>query len=127
MSAACPACAAGIESDERESRESASQVKASQVKASQTKASQLKASDAGASHEGAGAAGARLAGRFLGLAATPVFALMALLAGLPGDGAMDAMCGHGPVLAGMLPMYLLMSAIHCGPWLALASSAHSSA
>jgi len=114
MSAACPACAAGSESQERASQESAGPANARQQKAS----------DAGASYEGAGA---RLAGRFLGLAATPVFALMALLAGLPGDGAMDAMCGHGPVLAGMVPMYLLMSAIHCGPWLALASSAHSSA
>ena len=57
----------------------------------------------------------------LGLAAAPTFAVMALLAGVPGGGG-DMMCsaarGASP-LSGMVPMYLLMSAFHSAPWLKL--------
>jgi hypothetical protein len=60
---------------------------------------------------------------WLGLAATPTFAAMALLTGLFGPGPMDGLCGagHGAQLGGMIPMYLLMSAFHAPPWLKLLS------
>jgi len=57
----------------------------------------------------------------LGLAATPVFAGMALLTWAQGADA-DVICSamhSGSVLGGMVPMYLLMSAFHAGPWLRL--------
>jgi len=67
-------------------------------------------------------AGGRLAAG-LRLAAAPTFALMALLAGLPGEGgAADVLCltaGPPSPFGGMVPMYLLMSAFHLPPWLAL--------
>ena len=53
------------------------------------------------------------------LAATPTFAIMALLTSL-GGGDADLMCAttHGAwPLSGMVPMYVLMSAFHAGPWL----------
>ena len=59
---------------------------------------------------------------WLSLAAAPVFAIMALLTGLLGGGAMDMLCSaaHGASwLGGMVPMYALMSAFHLGPWLRL--------
>ena len=58
----------------------------------------------------------------LALAAAPIFAIMALLSGFSGSGAMDALCSaaHGARwLGGMVPMYALMSALHLGPWLRL--------
>ena len=58
----------------------------------------------------------------LSLAAAPTFAVMALVTGFLGGGAMDALCaaGHGgALLGGMVPMYALMSALHLGPWLKL--------
>jgi len=57
----------------------------------------------------------------LGLAATPVFATMALLTWAQGADA-EAICSAmrtGSLLGGMTPMYLLMSAFHAGPWLRL--------
>jgi hypothetical protein len=64
---------------------------------------------------------ARDAAHWLGLAAMPTFAGMALLTGLFG-GPSDMLCammqGAAP-LSGMVPMYLLMSAFHAGPWLRL--------
>jgi hypothetical protein len=67
--------------------------------------------------------GGERAARWLALAAAPTFALMALLS-LPGFGvppAMSCMAPHGAGwLSGMAPMYLLMSAFHCGAWLKLA-------
>ena len=60
---------------------------------------------------------------WLGLAAAPIFAVMALLTGLPGGGG-DVMCSaaHGALpLSGMAPMYLLMSALQLAPWLKLIS------
>src|SRR5262245_43165864 len=60
---------------------------------------------------------------WLSLAAAPTFAMMALLTGVVGGGALDMFCSaaHGP-LGGMVPMYLLMSAFHTAPWLKLISS-----
>jgi hypothetical protein len=53
------------------------------------------------------------------LAATPTFAIMAVLTSVSGEHA-DLMCqaAHGTwPLGGMVPMYALMSAFHSGPWL----------
>lgn len=57
----------------------------------------------------------------LALAASPTFAVMALLTGtLEGDAAamICATAGTSP-LTGMAAMYLLMSAFHATPWLRL--------
>jgi hypothetical protein len=61
---------------------------------------------------------------WLGLAATPGFALMALVTSLAHDGATDLLCSaaHAPwSIGGMAPMYLLMSVFHAAPWLRLAA------
>lgn len=58
----------------------------------------------------------------LALAASPTFAIMALLTGVSGGG--DMLCAATPdawPLSGMVPMYLLMSAFHSAPWLKLIS------
>jgi hypothetical protein len=52
----------------------------------------------------------------LSLAATPTFAIMALLTGVTSSGTMDM---------GMVTMYLLMSAFHSAHWLKLVSSRRS--
>ena len=66
----------------------------------------------------------RSAAEWLGLAATPTFALMALGTAVLGGGAPDVLCS-GPhaafPLGGMIPMYVLMSAFHATPWLKLAA------
>ena len=66
-------------------------------------------------------AAVRGAADWLGLAAAPTFAIMAVLTGVLG-GSPDVLCaalqGAGP-LAGMVPMYVLMSAFHSAPWLRL--------
>jgi hypothetical protein len=62
-------------------------------------------------------------GGWLGLAAAPTFAAMALLTFVHGGDA-DMMCSAvhvGSPLGGMLPMYALMSAFHAAPWLKLIS------
>jgi hypothetical protein len=61
---------------------------------------------------------------WLGLAAAPTFAIMALLTGVLGGGAPEMLCAavqHPSPLDGMIPMYLLMSAFHLAPWLKLIS------
>jgi len=66
---------------------------------------------------------------WLGLAAAPTFAVMALLTYVP-DGGADMMCSsaHGvSPLSGMVPMYVLMSAFHSAPWLKLISRRRSAA
>ena len=59
---------------------------------------------------------ARRAADWLGLAAAPAFALMALLT-TAGGGAAERLCGSVSPFGGMTPMYLLMSVFHAGPWL----------
>jgi hypothetical protein len=79
----------------------------------------------GASHDGV--ATARRLARWLALAATPTFAIMAVLTAVIGNGSADMLCsaGHGSLLGGMVPMYLLMSAFHAGAWLRLVSERKS--
>ena len=63
---------------------------------------------------------ARRAAEWMGLAAAPTFAAMALLSTVLEVGGSATICGpaHGPSwLVGMVPMYLLMSAFHLAPWL----------
>ena len=58
----------------------------------------------------------------LGLAAAPAFAVTALLAATHANDAADVLCSAargGSSLGGMLPMYLLMCAVHCPPWVRL--------
>jgi hypothetical protein len=67
---------------------------------------------------------------WLGLAAAPTFAIMALLSGVLGGGPPDMLCAAAPgasPLSGMVLMYLLMSAFHLAPWLKLISSRRSGA
>jgi hypothetical protein len=58
----------------------------------------------------------------LSLAATPIFAIMALLTAVHGGSMPDMICSaNGSALTGMgmVPMYVLMSAFHLAPWLRL--------
>jgi hypothetical protein len=57
------------------------------------------------------------AAEYLSLAAAPTFAAMAL-ATAAGAGPIDMLCSASP-LGGMVPMYVLMSVFHAGPWLRL--------
>ena len=64
---------------------------------------------------------------WLGLAAAPTFAVMALLSCVTGGDA-DMMCSAAHAvspLSGMVPMYALMSAFHLAPWLKLISRRRS--
>ncbi|MGY8632349.1 hypothetical protein RAD15_07615 [Bradyrhizobium sp. 14AA] len=74
---------------------------------------------AGASRDGVVAA--RHLAKWLALAATPTFAIMAVLTVMLGGGPADMLCaaGQGSLLGGMVPMYLLMSAFHSAAWLRL--------
>ncbi len=59
---------------------------------------------------------------WLGLAATPTFAGMALLTSGLGGGQMTMICStaqDASPLSGMAAMYLLMGAFHSAPWLKL--------
>jgi hypothetical protein len=67
---------------------------------------------------------ARVAADWLGLAAAPAFAAMALMTVCLGGGA-EPLCsalGQGSLMSGMVPMYLMMSGFHVGPWLRLMTS-----
>jgi len=79
---------------------------------------------AGDSVHGSGVPAAFCVAEWLSLAATPTFALMALLTAFFGGGRPDLLCsamaGASP-LGGMVPMYFLMSAFHSAPWLKLIS------
>jgi predicted dithiol-disulfide oxidoreductase (DUF899 family) len=68
-------------------------------------------------HTAAAAAGLA---NWLCMAATPTFAIMALLTGLDGS-PLARLCSarSGAPLSGMAPMYLFMSAFHSPPWLRL--------
>lgn len=82
----------------------------------------------GAIRYASGHAAALGAAEWLCLAATPTFAIMALLTGI--DGTPDILCSatqDAPSLSGMAPMYLLMSAFHSSPWLKLISSRQNGA
>jgi hypothetical protein len=71
-----------------------------------------------ASCEDEGAAGPALGiTKWLCLAATPTFAIMALVTSVLGAGSMELLCsaGHGSPLNGMVSRYLLMSAFHSAP------------
>jgi hypothetical protein len=59
---------------------------------------------------------------WLGLAAAPTFAVMALLTRIQDGGMPGMLCSaahDASPLTGMVPMYLLMSAFHSAPWLRL--------
>ena len=60
---------------------------------------------------------------WLGLAASPVFVLMAALTYESEHLGADWLCsaGHGSGVGGMIPMYLLMALFHLPPWLRLLS------
>lgn len=68
-----------------------------------------------------GVAGAPILGRWLSLAATPAFALMAAWTAVPGAHSnMLCVAMHGSsLMSGMAFMYLMMSVFHSSPWLAL--------
>jgi hypothetical protein len=56
----------------------------------------------------------------LSFAATPTFVVMALLTATDGEPQLLCTAAHlASPLGGMIPMYLLMSAFHSGPWLRL--------
>jgi hypothetical protein len=82
-------------------------------------------SDSGAiGHENSSAI-ALGAADWLSLAAAPTFAIMALLTGGLGGGAMARLCStthRAFPLGGMVTMYALMSVFHSPPWLKLISA-----
>ena len=68
------------------------------------------------------------AAEWIGFAASPSFAIMALLTGMHGGGRPEMLCSAAPhvsMLGGMAPMYLLMVAFHSAPWLKLFSGRQS--
>jgi len=72
------------------------------------------------------AAAARGAADWLGLAAAPTFAIMALITATGGEPQLLCSAAHiGSPLSGMVPMYLLMSAFHSAPWLRLMAGRRS--
>jgi len=82
----------------------------------------------GESHDAGGATAALGIAKWLSLAAAPTFAIMALLTAAFGGSDMACMAApDASPLAGMIPMYLLMSAFHLAPWLKLVASRRSGA
>ena len=77
-------------------------------------------SDSIATHRNAASRAAEL----LALAASPTFAIMALLTGIVHSGRVEmvGMAAHVTPISGMVTMYLLMSAFHAGAWLNLVLS-----
>jgi hypothetical protein len=71
----------------------------------------------GGGNHGAGVA--HVAADWLGLAAAPAFATMALITARLGGGAEPLCSAHDSLMGGMVPMYLMMSAVHSAPWLRL--------
>ena len=66
------------------------------------------------------AASARGVADWLGLAAAPTFAVMALITATGGEPQVLCSAAHlASPLGGMILMYLLMSLFHSGPWLRL--------
>jgi hypothetical protein len=58
----------------------------------------------------------------LSFAAAPTFAVMALMTATDGEPQLLCTAAHlASPLGGMIPMYLLMSTFHSGPWLKLIS------
>jgi hypothetical protein len=73
-------------------------------------------------------AAARGLADWLGLAAAPTFVVMALITAAGGEPQLLCSAAHlASPLGGMVPMYLLMSAFHSGPWLKLISGRGSGA
>jgi hypothetical protein len=72
-----------------------------------------------------GAAIARVAADWLGLAAAPAFATMALMTACLGGGAEPLCSAHGSLMTSMVPMYLMMGAVHAAPWLRLIAGRRS--
>lgn len=82
-----------------------------------------------ATHSESGCVAALGAAGWVNLAAAPVFAVMALIAGLPGGDQPGIHCAagqHASPLSGMVLMYVLMSIFHAAPWLRLISGRRAS-
>src|SRR5690348_823438 len=66
--------------------------------------------------------GRRSAADWLNLAATPTFAVMALVthrAGVNGQSMMSSMSPSASPIDGMVPMYVMMSVFHAAAWIRL--------
>jgi hypothetical protein len=79
----------------------------------------------GGESPGADASVGHAAADWLSLAATPAFAMMALVTIAVGAGAEPLCSAQHSLMSGMVPMYLLMAAFHSAPWLRLISGRRS--